>query len=176
STLSGSAPATLADDLARAFRRAGQEHRPVVLNMPIEFMWQEVEYSAPRVYFPESRSVISSSVDMDNAIGIIASSRLPVVIGGRGAADPEAEAAILRLARRIEAPVATTVRGKGLFSDDPFNLGICGTIANPVAMEVLGAADCLLVFGASLNQYTAGLGGLTRGKRIVHVEPAASQI
>ena len=169
-------PATLADDLARTFSRAHQERRPVVLNMPIDFMWQEVEYTAPRVYVPESRSVIASSTDMDNAIGIIASSHLPVIIGGRGAADPAAEAAIQRLAKRIEAPVATSVRGKGLFADDPFNLGICGTISNPVAAETIGAADCLIVFGASLNQFTAGLGGLTRGKRIVHVDPTASQI
>lgn len=170
------APGTLADDLARCFFRARQEHRPIVLNMPIEFMWEEVEYTAPRVYFPASRSVIASSDDMDKAIGIIASSRLPVVIGGRGAADPAAEAAVQRLAQRIEAPVATSVRGKGLFADDPFNLGISGTISNPVAAETIGAADCLVVFGASLNQFTGGLGGLTRGKRIVHVDPTPGQI
>lgn len=167
---------TVGEDLARAFFRARTERRPIVLNMPIELQWQEAQYTPARLYFPEVRSSIAASTDMDNAIGIIASSHKPVVIGGYDAHPAQAQAAILRLAERIGAPVATSVRGKGLFRDDPFNLGICGTISNPVALEAIGASDCLIVFGASLNQYTAGLGGLTRGKRIIQVNPVASQI
>ncbi|MCK9516882.1 MAG: thiamine pyrophosphate-binding protein [Ottowia sp.] len=169
-------PETLAEDLARAFYRARTEHRPVVFNMPIEFQWLDVDYEKPLLRFAETRGVIAASDDMDHAIGMLASARRPVVVAGRGARAPEAEAAILRFARRIEAPVATSLRGKGLFVDDPFNLGICGTISHSVASETLGASDCLVVFGASLNQYTAGLGGLTRDKRIIQVNPDASQI
>ena len=39
------APETVAEDLARAIRRAVLERRPVVLNVPVEFQWQQVEYS-----------------------------------------------------------------------------------------------------------------------------------
>lgn len=170
------APETLAEDLARAFYRARTEHRPVVFNMPIEFQWLDVDYEKPVLRFAETRSAIAASDDMDRAVGMLASAHRPVVVAGRGARAAEAEAAILRLARRIEAPVATSLRGKGLFADDPFNLGICGTVSHPVALEALGASDCLVVFGASLNKYTAGLGGLTRGKRIIQVNPDASQI
>lgn len=169
-------PQTLADDLARAFYRARLEHRPVVFNMPADFMWQDVEYVKPRLYFPEARSAIHTSRDMDHAIGIIASSHRPVVLGGRGAADAQTQEAILRFARRIEAPVTTTVRGKGLFADDPFNLGLCGTVSNQLALEIIGNADCLISFGASLTQFTSGLGGLTRGKRIIQINSLASQI
>lgn len=170
------APETLAEDLARAFYRARAEHRPVVFNMPIEFQWEEVEYDKPVLRYPQTRSAIASSDDMDHAIGMLASARRPVVIAGRGARAAEAEAAILRFAKRVGAPVATSLRGKGLFADDPFNLGVCGTISHAVALETIGEADCLVVFGASLNKYTAGLGGLTRGKRIIQVNPDAGQI
>ncbi|MCZ2105520.1 MAG: thiamine pyrophosphate-binding protein [Burkholderiales bacterium] len=169
-------PGTVAEDLARAFYRAHCERRPIVFNMPVEFQWQEVEYEKPHLRFPDARSVIPSSKDMDDAIGIIASARMPVVIGGRGIGTPEAEAAVLRFAQRIEAPVATSLRGKGLFADDPFHLGISGTVSHEVALDVIGRADCLIVFGASLNKYTSGHRGLTRGKRIVQVNPLASEI
>lgn len=170
------APDTVAEDLSRAFYRAQAECRPIVFNMPVEMQWETTEYQKPHLRFPEMRSVIASSDDMDHAIGIIASSHLPVVIAGRGASAPEAEAAILRFAKRIEAPVATSLRGKGLFADDPFNLGVSGTVSHDVALETIGASDCLIVFGASLNKYTSGLRGLTRGKRIIQINPLASQI
>ncbi|MBV6272584.1 thiamine pyrophosphate-binding protein [Alcaligenaceae bacterium CGII-47] len=169
-------PETVAEDLARAFYRAHCERRPIVFNMPVEFQWQEVEYQKPYLRLPETRSAIASSKDMDDAIGIIASSHLPVVIAGRGVCEPEAEAAVLRFARRIEAPVATSSRGKGLFIDDPFHLGISGTVSHEVALDVIGRSDCLIVFGASLNKYTSGERGLTRDKRIIQVNPLASEI
>jgi thiamine pyrophosphate-dependent acetolactate synthase large subunit-like protein len=144
--------------------------------VPLEFQWLDTDYEKPDLYFPETHAATVSGTDMDNAVGIIASSKWPVVVAGRGAMAPEARAAILRFAERIEAPLATTLRGKGLFSGDPFDLGICGTLSNPVALDTITQSDCLIVFGASLNKYTAGEGGLTRGKRIVHVNPEASQI
>lgn len=170
-------PKTVAEDLTRAFYRAHCEHRPIVFNMPVEFQWEDVvEYTKLHLRFPETRSAIPSSDDMDDAVGMIASAHRPVVIAGRGVGEPGAEAAVLRFARRIEAPVATSVRGKGLFADDAFNLGLSGTVSDEVALDVIGRSDCLIVFGASLNKYTAGHRGLTRDKRIIQVNPLASQI
>ena len=93
-------PQTVSEDLARAFYRAHVEHRPIVLNIPVEFQWVEVEYQKPYLRLPETRSVIESSTDMDDAIGIIASSRLPVVIAGRGeiAQRPRLRYCVLRVA------------------------------------------------------------------------------
>ncbi|MCK9920292.1 ABC transporter substrate-binding protein [Microbacteriaceae bacterium K1510] len=43
------APATLAEDIATAFRRAVVERRPIALNIPIDFQWQDVDYQAAPV-------------------------------------------------------------------------------------------------------------------------------
>src|SRR5690606_3353564 len=88
------APETVAEDLARAFYRAHVERRPIVFNVPVEFQWDEIDYEEPYLRLPETRTAIETSKDMDDAIGIIASSRLPVVIAGRGVADSDAEAAV----------------------------------------------------------------------------------
>lgn len=170
------APHTIAEDMARVFRRAVHERRPIVLNMPIEFQWLETDYNKPRPYLPEMRCATTAGADMDNAIGIIASCHQPIVVAGRGAMSADAEQAIARFAERIEAPVATTLKGRGLFLHDPFNLGICGTLSDEIALDVIGKSDCLIVFGASLNKHTANHGSLTRDKWIIHVNASATGI
>ena len=162
-------PETLASDLARVFRRAATERRPVALNMPVDFQWRDVEYEKPRRYVPEDRAHIAVGADLDNAIGIIAAAKRPIVLGGRGAFEYRAEAAIVRLAERIEAPLATTLLGKGLFAGHPFSIGIFGTLSNAVAAEIIARSDCVIAFGASLNRFTTDSGRLLKGKRVIHV-------
>ncbi len=170
------APATLAEDMATAFRRAMVERRPVVLNSPADFMWQEVEHRHRPVYLAESRAVVPESDELDNAVGIVAASRRPVVLAGRGACDERSRAALVRLARRIGAPLATTLKARGLFAGEPFDLGVMGTLSTDVANEAIVAADCILAFGAGLNKYTVGHGSLIAGKRLVQVNAERAEV
>lgn len=170
------APDTLSVDLASAWRRAATERRPVVLNMPIEFQWREVEYSRPEIVVPDDRAHVESGPEMDKAIGIIAAARSPLVLVGRGAAVNGAEAAIARLVERIGAPVATTLLGKGLLAGHPFNLGIFGTLSGDVASEAIAASDCVIAFGASLNRFTTDSRRLLKGKRVIHVNAERTHV
>jgi acetolactate synthase-1/2/3 large subunit len=167
-------PATALEDLARVIRRAMTEHRPVALNIPAEFNWKDVDYKPSRVLVTDNRAVVTESDDIDNAVGLIAVSRRPVVIAGRGAATAEARDSILKLARRIDAPVATTLKAKDLFRGDQYNLGICGTVSTPAAVETIMEADCVISFGASLTFRTTSHGAFLEGKRVIQVnlEPA----
>jgi acetolactate synthase-1/2/3 large subunit len=162
-------PQTVLQDVAMAVRRAVLERRPVVLNVPVEFQWQEVEYQPIPEKLIEAQAVVPDPAALDVAVGIIASARRPIVLGGRGAATPEARAALLRLAARIGAPVATTLRGKDLFRGEPYNLGIFGTLANPVAVDVINESDCVIAFGAGLNKFTTAEGSLLK-KQVVQVD------
>ncbi|QND72895.1 thiamine pyrophosphate-binding protein [Tardiphaga robiniae] len=169
-------PETLGQDLAMAFRRARVERRPIVFNMPVEFQWQDMEYRKPSYALAEDRAVVPTSPDLDNAIGIIASARRPLILAGRGAMEPEARAAIIRLARRIEAPLATSLRAKGLFSGEPNNIGICGGMSTDLGIETIMSSDCILAFGASLNRYTTGNGSLLKRKRIIQVNLERAEV
>lgn len=166
---------TAVSDLAVALRRAVLEKRPVALNLPAEFEWQDVDYTPQIASFPEHRPVQRESTDMDNAVGIIASARAPIVLAGRGAATPEAESALRKLAERTGALLATTLKGRGLFADDPYNLGVFGTLSTPLAGDLIMQSDCVIAFGASLNRYTAAKGPYLSGKRIIqcNLEPEA---
>jgi len=170
-------PATVAEDVARSLARAERERRPILLNVPVEFDWQEAaDFEPVRAYIPERRAIVSESSDIDNAIGIIASARRPLIVAGRGAVSPEARAALVRLGERTGAPLATTLKGKDLFEGEAFNLGICGTLSHAGATETIMEADCLIAFGASLNKYTTALGGFLKGKRVIQVNQEIEEV
>ncbi|MFD7407854.1 thiamine pyrophosphate-binding protein [Streptomyces sp. NPDC059866] len=163
-------PQTVAEDMAVAVRRALLEKRPVVLNVPVEFQWEEVDYRKAEPAFTPPQAVAPDPAALDAAVGIIASAHRPVVLAGRGATSPEARAALLRLAERIGAPVATTLRAKDLFRGERFDLGICGTLSHEVALDTILQSDCVIAFGASLNKWTTAEGSVLEKKQLVHVD------
>jgi acetolactate synthase-1/2/3 large subunit len=168
-------PETIPEDIVSAFRSAELERRPVVLNIPADFQWQDVEYRPPRRRPVVRQSVRPSEDALDAALGIIASARRPLVLAGRGATSGEARAAVLGFARRVGAPVATTLQARELFAGEPDDLGIFGTLSTDAAVGVIGQADCVIAFGAALNRWTTGEGSLLNGARVVQVDldPAA---
>jgi len=167
-------PATLARDVAMALRRAQLERRPIALNVPVNFQWQETTYTPAPMVAARAANYVPSGEEMDNAVGIIAAAKRPIVLAGRGASSPAAKAAMLALAERIGAPVATTLRGKGLFNGEPWDLGVYGTLSSPVAADTILGADCVIAFGASMTRFTASTGAFLKGKRLVqcNAEPA----
>ncbi len=164
------APETVAEDVAVSVRRALLERRPVVLNVPIEFQWQEVDYVPNRVRWVAPQAIVPDPAALDDAVGIIASAKRPLVLAGQGAGSPEARQALVRFANRVGAPLATTLRARDLFRGDPHNLGIFGTLSHEVALDVIGQADCVIAFGASLNKWTTAEGSGLQGKKVVHVD------
>lgn len=164
------APETLTEDLATAFRRAAVERRPIVFNMPRDMQWQEIEYTPLKHKLADDRALVPASDDLDDAVGIIATAKRPLVLAGRGAVYDSARNSLLTLAERIEAPLATTLKAKGLFQNEPFDLGFFGTMSSEITLDIIMASDCVVAFGAGLNPYTTAKGTLLNGKRVVHVD------
>lgn len=90
--------------------------------------------------------------------------RRPVIVAGRGAVRAGALPALRALAERTGALLATTLLARSAFRRDPFDIGVCGTFATPLASRLLREADCVLAFGASLNPFTT-YGGTIFSKR-----------
>lgn len=160
-------PETALDDLARAVRRAKAERRPIAFNMPANFQWERTDDHDTNWDIPALPRTEVDGDALDNAIGMIAAARRPVVLAGRGAIDDRD--ALLRLARRLEAPVATTMRAKNLFRGEDHALGVCGTVSTPAAADALATADCIIAFGASLNFHTTAQGAFTKDKRVIQI-------
>jgi acetolactate synthase I/II/III large subunit len=95
-----------------------------------------------------------------------------VIRAARGSDGP----ALRRLAELTGAVLATTLPAAGLFHDDDFNVGICGTFSTPVAVGLIRQADCVLSFGASLNPYTTYDYSLFPKARLVQVDVRADEL
>lgn len=81
-----------------------------------------------------------------------------------------------QLGERIGALLATSAPAYGLFSGLDYAVGIAGGFASPLASELLGQADLIIAFGASLNQWTTKHGSLFGAEATtiqVDLEPAA---
>jgi thiamine pyrophosphate-dependent acetolactate synthase large subunit-like protein len=167
-------PQTALMDLSVALRRAVHESRPVALNVPQDFFDAEVDY---RHTIQMSVSAPGQKIDdsaLDLAIGIIASARCPIVIGGRGARS--ARESLLQLAERIGGPMGTSLGGKDLFHGEIFDLGIIGALSVGATPEIVSEADCIIAFGAGLNQHTTAKGSVLSNKRVVHCDIDPSRL
>ncbi len=160
-------PETTADDVANAFFRAEKEKRPIVLNMPIDFMWQETQYHPIIKPIFKSEALVSTGDLFDQALGMIMSAKRPLILGGIGAI--KAKDSIVQLAERLDAILATTLKANGLFTHHPNNIGICGTLSNAAAYEMISKSDCIVSFGASLHTFTTDKGNLFKGKRVIQI-------
>jgi thiamine pyrophosphate-dependent acetolactate synthase large subunit-like protein len=172
-----STPATAAADVRTALRTAAREDVPVVVNMPLDLLDAPAPDDGPAPSSREHDLVVSRTApdpdDLDRALGILVAARRPVLLAGRGAVRSGARAAIVELAERLGAPLATTLLAKDWFAGVPGDLGICGTLSSDGTGAVLADADCVVAFGAGLTPHTTA--GLPPGAALVHcdVRPAA---
>jgi thiamine pyrophosphate-dependent acetolactate synthase large subunit-like protein len=173
-------PQTAVADTERALHRAETERRPVVLMLPIDVQARPVPpinlqrpqlLPQPTPSPPEPQpTAIAAAAD------VIADANHPVIIAGRGAVLADADAELEQLGERIGALLATSAPAHGLFAGRPYGLGIAGGFASPLATELLGQADLILAFGASLNHWTTKHGALFAANATliqVDLEPTA---
>jgi thiamine pyrophosphate-dependent acetolactate synthase large subunit-like protein len=112
---------------------------------------------------------------LDAARALLSRARRPLIIGGLGAFQAGATEAIVALADRLGAALATTLKAQDMFRGHPFNCGIIGSFSHAAGRRLMEQADCILVFGASLNQRTTSFGhALPPDAPIIHVDVVRS--
>jgi len=165
-------PDTAATDTARALRRAQTEHRPVVLSIPIDLVESPCPEDLTDVpSWPSLDRPVPSEASVAAVVDLLASSRRPAIVAGRGAALAGARRPLEALGDRVGAVLATSAMGHGLFAGNPYSLGIAGGFSSSLAMKLLGEADVVLAFGASLNHWTVRHGRLFSPEaRVVQVD------
>ncbi|MEM9855984.1 MAG: thiamine pyrophosphate-binding protein [Bacteroidota bacterium] len=90
---------------------------------------------------------------LNEALDQIKRSKRPTIIVGHGARFEMDD--IIAFAERLNAPVLTTFKGKGLISDKhPLGCGVLGRSGTPIASYFMNEADLLIVFGASFSNHT----------------------
>ena len=158
-------------DTVRAYRRAVNDRRTVVLNLPLNVQAQEVAEAQAGLPAPIALAepIRPSRASVQELAGLLAAAQRPVFVAGRGGREARAE--ILALAEHTGALVATSAVAKGLFNEDEFNLGISGGFSSPLAAELITGADLVVGFGCALNMWTMRHGHLIgAGAKVVQVD------
>lgn len=111
------------------------------------------------------RDIAPSSAALAAAVEALEVADRPLVIVGNGARAGIGD--ICALAERIDAPLATTFKAKGLISDrHRLACGVLGRSGTPVASWFMNESDLILAFGVSFANHT----GISEYKPIVQVD------
>lgn len=167
-------PDTADDAVRRAFYRAQLESRPIMLSAPTNIQMMPFEDDEPYVpfakYFGTQSPLPPNSERLEMAADLIASSKKPVIVVGRGAVWSGAGDAVLKLGKRIGALIATSLWAKSWLADAEYHVGISGQHGTRTALHLFDEADCVIAVGASMNRYTLAGGYLYPNARYVQID------
>jgi thiamine pyrophosphate-dependent acetolactate synthase large subunit-like protein len=171
-------PATARDDTMRAVVRALRDRQTVVLSLPTDVQDALCPGKvAPLALPPAPAPLHPDPGSVRRLVDAIGKAQRPLVLAGRGAVISDAEAALITLAERTGALLATSVCGHGLFVGDPWSVGISGGFSSPAAHELISESDMILAFGASLTQWTTKRGKLVApGAVVAQVDVEAAKL
>lgn len=118
-----------------------------------------------------SREILPPAQALEAAMELLSGSSRPVIVVGNGSRH-EMES-ITELAQRLNAPILTTFKAKGLISDHhPLGAGVLGRSGTPVASWFMNESDLMLVFGASFSNHT----GIADYKPLIQVDYEATAL
>jgi acetolactate synthase-1/2/3 large subunit len=133
-----------------------QTGRPgaVLLDIPMDVFSQKIEAQAVtrsrRPNFPRS---MGDAQGVAEAARLLAAASNPVIFAGNGVAMSGAFDELLALAERLQAPVATTLVGKGVFPEThPLSVGTTGIWGARVANDTTRNADVILAVGTAFGE------------------------
>jgi acetolactate synthase-1/2/3 large subunit len=168
------------DEVALAVKRAFYIARtgrpgPVLIDIPRDVAQKAVT----NFHYPETVSIKgyvatreADPADIDAAKELIARSRKPVLYVGGGVVNSDAHRELLALAEKIDAPVTSTLMGRGAFPDrHPLSLSMLGMHGTAYANWAVRDCDLLIAVGVRFDdRVTGNLAKFAKNAKVIHVE------
>jgi len=153
---------------------------PVVLDLPKDVQEEELEYELAKTielpgYKPTKKG---HPLQLKKAAELILNSEKPVILAGGGVILSEASEELLSFANRVEAPVTTSLMGKGSFPEDnSLSLGMLGMHGRKVSNLIVDECDCLIAIGCRFSDRTTGLiSDFAKNAKIIHIDIDPAEI
>ncbi len=147
---------------------------PVVVELPVDIQRSEGEYIRPeKVLFARHRARNEENGSrMAKAARLLETAERPVILAGGGVIAGGAAQQLLRLAERLQSPVATTLMGKGAFPEShALSLGMAGMHGTPAANLALSDADVILGVGTRFSDRTTGKAAeFAKNAAVIHID------
>jgi thiamine pyrophosphate-dependent acetolactate synthase large subunit-like protein len=128
----------------KAFYTARLESRPVMLSAPMDIQQKNFDDDDP---YEPSTTMLQKGVlhpdpaELEKAADMVAASKHPVIVVGRGAKWSGAGDAVKTLGKRIGALIATSLMAKGWLGAEEYHAGISGTYGTRTSMKLFEEAD-----------------------------------
>jgi acetolactate synthase-1/2/3 large subunit len=133
-----------------------QTGRPgaVLVDIPMDVFSQRIPAAAlARNRRPNFPRAVADAEGLAQAAKLIGDAKNPVIFAGNGVALSGATDELAALARLLQAPVATTLVGKGMFPEsDPLSLGVTGIWGARPANDACLKADLILAVGTAFGE------------------------
>lgn len=169
----------LADVIRRAFRIA-QTGRPgpVVVDITKDVTAKKTEYTykKPEPITPDVTLI--DEADVEKAVTMIAHSERPFVFVGGGVTLANASEELRRFVKKIDAPVADSLMGKGAFdgTDDSY-VGMLGMHGTKASNYGINQSDLIIVVGSRFSDRVIGNPKTFGSKaQILQIDVDASEI
>lgn len=120
----------------------------------------------------------AAQTDVDTFAGMAAKASKPLILAGGGVIRSGAADDLVRLARKLSAPVCTTLMGLGIAeADDPINMGMAGMHGTYAARTLLNECDMLVAVGVRFSDRLApDPEKFAPSARIVHIDIDRAEI
>lgn len=148
-------PSRAADCTRTAFRMAYALRGPVLLDVPRDYFYGEVEdyILQPHQYRVDDRGC-GSLESLKRAAELLATAKKPVIVSGRGVVDTDAADIVAQIADLLTAPVACTYLHNDAFpANHPLAVGPIGYMGSKAAMHTMSEADVILAIGTRLSVF-----------------------
>ncbi len=174
-----------ADEIAmvvkEAFHIAGTGRPgPVLLDIPRDVFIEEATFEYPekvelRGYKPTLRG---HAVQIKKAAKLIAESKRPVILAGRGVIISRAYEELRELAEKAQIPVITTLLGISSFPEDHvLSLGMMGMHGTAYANLAVDGSDLIISIGMRFDDRATGrVSGFAPHAQVIHIDVDPAEI
>jgi acetolactate synthase-1/2/3 large subunit len=141
--------------------------QPGAVEIPIDFQYARAHIDIPHV---EAWPRIQPNADaLAQAVKALNGSKKTVIVAGGGVITADAAVELVQLAERLDAPVFTSVNGRGAIPED-HRLAMGPLMNLPAFDEVVKAAEVVLAVGTRFQSGATRNWSAPLGARLVHID------
>lgn len=165
--------------LNRVILKARRSSAPAQINIPRDMWTQVIDVDLPQIVRFERPAGGDEAVA--EAAALLSAAKFPVILSGAGVVLSQAIPDLVRLAERLDAPVASNYQHNDSFpGSHPLAVGPLGYNGSKAAMELIAKADVVLALGTRLNPFSTlpgyGIDYWPRNAKIIQVDINADRI
>ncbi|MDO5117549.1 MAG: biosynthetic-type acetolactate synthase large subunit [Eggerthellaceae bacterium] len=153
---------------------------PVLIDIPSDVAAQTLEFIYPsHIDLPSYKPTYKGNArQIKQAVATLSGAKRPVILAGGGIVSSGARAELHDLAHALNAPVVTTLMGKGALPEsDPLCFGFAGMHGSKFANQALCEADVLLACGTRFSDRVTGNPEcFAKDARIIHIDIDPAEI